>query len=199
MIAPLAVHAWVLWSIASWSAYQYFKINSGLFIVVLGGFCAAHVKFLWSGWESHKEQKTALTDPLKNLSVTVGLLLSLASAISAIYLIMSVTSGFWWDAYFPIVTGMISLAICAAWRYRLNTVAFIWASALGGYVGRLVATYHDDWQMLEATVRIGHYDVALGMLMLPEYFIFAVGGALAALLMFGLSRVFFAMRAPKHA
>jgi hypothetical protein len=195
IIAPLVVKWWGMWGIAGWSAYQYIDSSAlfFLFILVFGGFCAAHMKFLWSGWSSCKERGISLTDPLKNLSVVVGLLLSMASAFSATYLIMLATSGFWVDAYFPTVTAAIVILICAAWRCRLNTAAFIWASAFGGYGGSLVATWHSDWDMAVATARLGHYHVALSMLMLPEHFIFAVGGALAALLMLGLARAYVAL------
>jgi hypothetical protein len=194
MIAPVAFHFWLWWSIASWSTYRYIKIDSGLFIGVLGGFGAAHLKFLWSGWGSHNEQTKALTDPLKTLPVIAGAILSFVSAISCTYLIMLVTSGFWWDAYFPTVAIVIFATVCAAWSYRLDTTAFIWASALGGYVGSLVASVYRDWDILAATTGLHHYDYALEMLMLPEYIIFCVAGALAGVVMVGLSRAYIAMR-----
>jgi hypothetical protein len=190
MIAPVAVRLWLLWSIASWSAYQYFKIDSDLFIVILGSFGAAHLKLLWSRWNLHHERGGSLTGPSKGLSVMAAVILSLVSAIACTYLIMETTSGFWWDAYFPSVAIIIFATICTAWSYRLNTTAFVWACALGGYVGSLVASVHRDWDMLDATIRLNHYDYGLEMLMLPEYFLFAIAGALAALLMLGLSRVY---------
>jgi hypothetical protein len=194
MIAPAAFRLWMWWSIASWSAYRYFKIDSGLVIAILGGFGAAHLKFLWSGWGSHNEQTIALTGPLKTLPVIAGVILSFVSAICCTYLIMVVTSGFWWDAYFPTVAIVIFVTVCAAWSYRLDTNAFIWASALGGYVGSLVASVYRDWDILEATTGLHHYDYALEMLMLPEYFFFGVAGALGGVVMVGLSRAYLAMQ-----
>ena len=190
-IAPVGVYWWTLWGHAGLpAAFSYFKVTSGLLIMVLGGLCAAQAKLLWSAWYSRgRECKAA--DSLRTLSVKAGLLLAMLSSTSAIYLTMSITSGFWWGSY-PLIIIVIVFAFMSVvlWS-RLSVGGVIWASALGGYLGCLVAEWYENWSLLEPMLVRWRYDYLLDRLVLPECFVFALGGELAAVLLLGLSRIHF--------
>jgi hypothetical protein len=59
----------------------------------------------------------------------------------------------------------------------------IWASALGGYLGCLVAEWYENWSLIEPMLVRWRYDYLLDRLVLPECFVFALGGELAAVLL----------------
>jgi succinate-acetate transporter protein len=149
----------------------------------------------------------ALVDPLTRLSLPVGLILSLVSASSTTSLLVWFTVGthgiFWGSlsdrqyVYFSIVIVTVFLAICMAWLCQLNAVAFVGASALGGYVGSFLAYCYFDWTAMEKMVNKSHYYVLIRPFVLPTHLIFIVAGAVAALLMLVLCRAYVAMLAPE--
>jgi len=107
---------------------------------------------------------------------------------------MSITSGFWWGAYPLIIIVIVFAFISVVLWSRPSVGGLIWASALGGYLGCLVAEWYENWSLLEPMLVRWRYDYLLDRLVLPECFVFALGGELAAVLVLGLSRIHFGLR-----
>ncbi|MGJ4884550.1 MULTISPECIES: hypothetical protein [unclassified Bradyrhizobium] len=189
--APILFQLWLLWNLkGAWFAVaRDFAFSGDLVLEILGGICAAQVRLILARWGLQTSNDRGLIDRLRSLHSVVLMLLSLAAAALATYLMLEWTSGFEWQPYIAIVIAIMSVAICLAWLYRLNTIAFVWTGAAGGYLGSFVAAVHREWDIITATASRQHYDYAIEMLMIPEYFLFAAAGALAAGLMIGFSFV----------
>ncbi|MGJ4949995.1 hypothetical protein [Bradyrhizobium sp. HKCCYLS20291] len=187
--APVAFQLWLLWGLkGAWFAVaRDFEFNRDLALEIVGGLCAAQVRLVLAHWGIGTARDHSLIDRLRPLSPVVLVPASFAAAALATYLALEWTSGFEFEPPIAIVVVLMSGVICLAWFSRINTIAFVWTGALGGYLGSFVAALHREWDMIVAGVRLKHYEYATGMLMIPEYFLFAAAGALAAALTIGLS------------
>jgi hypothetical protein len=121
-------------------------------------------------------------------------LLSVTAAFLATYLLSESTPGLEWGSYVAIVVPIMCAVICEAWLYRLKTIAFVWTAAWGGYFGSFAGAVHRDWDIIRVAAGTRHYEYAVEMLMLAEYFLFAAAGALAAGLMIGFSLIALQLR-----
>jgi hypothetical protein len=189
--APVVFSLWLLWTLkGAWFAVvRDFEFTGDLVLEILGGLCAAQLKLVLARWGVQAERDRGLANRLRGLPSAVLVLLSLAAAAVATYLVLELTSGFEWEPDIAIVVAIMCTVICLAWLYRLDTIAFVWIAAAGGYLGSFAAAVHRDWDIIKVTASHHHYDYAAEMLMLPEYFLFAVAGALAAGLMIGFSLI----------